>query len=215
MRAKDTSRKGFRVGLVLEGRTEYAAIPEMLKKLDIRYAAPSVFHGQSVEVPVKVLVEHRLLKHVRVQIQKDVDAVFVVLDFEERKGPVGQFKRSLLKEIRTRVTKEDGRAQSQKVHVVVCNRKFENWLISDPKGIHRSNLIRQDLSRSVNCHADNRDADALIKTVFRQGSFYDKAVHGQQLARWVRVDDGRVHLCSESLRGFIEELRHLQAKQPH
>ena len=197
------------VGLVVEGRTEYQALHEMLGRLGVRYTHPSCFNGQAVEAPIPALVAKKLLPGVRVQLAKRASKVLVVLDLEGRKTPLRKFRKDLLREMKKQVQQTEGREAARKVMVFVCNRRFENWLIADPRGLLKSKHIESDLSRQVSCHADTKDALSLLKSALRKDSSYRKAVHGPRLARLVRVEDKRVRLCSESLRDFVASVRSL------
>ena len=184
------------VGLVVEGETEYQALPEMLARLGVRCARPSCFHGQSVEAPVEQLVKHVLSRHVRVQLTKGVDKVVVLLDFEGRQVPPTSFRNQVKRELTRQVCLTEGEGHRSRIEVVLCNPKFENWLLSDPKGIMKSKLVARDLSRKVTCHADGKDAISLLKLGLRKGVSYRKAVHGPELAKRVRVEDTSVRQCS-------------------
>lgn len=195
------------IGLVVEGQTEYQAVPEMLRRLGIRHTRPSCFHGQAPEASPRTLVEKWLLPHVRVQLAKGADLVVVVLDAESRHVPVGDFEEELRRELKRRVAVVEGSPAADRVEVAVCNRTFENWLLADPRGIRKCEYVVCDLSRVVACHADGKDALALLRRALRKDAWYRKAVHGPRIAQHVRVEDARVRLCSESLRGFLDKVR--------
>ena len=195
------------VGLVLEGPTEYAALPGMLQRLGVRCTTPSCYRGQTVEAPLEALVGRKLLPHVRVQLAKGADRVIVLVDRERRKQSAQAFRAALLGELKKQVGVAEGQTAAARISVIVCDRTFENWLIADPKGILTSSYIETDLTRQVDCHADGKDALSILKTVFRKGKSYRKAIHGPRLAQRVRVEDGRVRLCSASLRAFVERAR--------
>ena len=192
------------IGLVVEGPTEYSAIPVLLQRLGIRHTTPSSFNGQSVHVPLRDLVKYRLLKHVLVQLSRNTDLVLVILDVEDRPLTAEKFSEALCREIRKQVAQEMGRKAAAKVEVVACMRRFENWLIADPKGLTKSALIAKDLSSQVACHADDRDALAMLSGAMAKGIWYRKAYHGPKLIQHVRVHQPGVSLCSQSLRRFIQ-----------
>ncbi len=193
-----------RVGLVVEGPTEYRALPELLRRLGVGFTAPSCFHGQPVEAPIPELVRHTLLGHIIVQIEKGANPVLVVIDLEDRTSTVGTFKRRLQQEVRRQVRGKVGASAARKVLVIVCNRKFENWLLADPKGITRCNLVRRDLSNKVRCHSDGKDAEEILKSGMQKGIWFRKAVHGPKIAAHVRVQREIGSFCSESFREFLK-----------
>ena len=200
MTKQGTGRNVPLVGLVVEGQTEFAALPAMLQRLGVKPTRPSNFSGQFQDAPVRKLVEKRLLHHVKAQIVKGPDLVIVVLDRENRPESARAFEKA----VRDEITKQLDNPTRPRVEVVVCDRTFENWLIADPKGIHKSEYITRDLSAKVVCHGDGKDALALIKNAFRRRKAYNKGPHGAKLSVFVRVGSPRVHLCSKSLRRFVE-----------
>jgi len=191
------------IGLIVEGPTEYKAIPNILYRLGIRYTRPSCIHGQPVGANISVLVEYHLLSPVRVQLRKGSSKVVVVLDLEDRDCSPREFHQNLLAELRRKIKESEGEEHSKKVEVVVCNNKFENWLIADPNGLLKSNYIVRSVDRRVRCHSDGKDALSILKFAFRKEDSYDKTIHGPRLAEKISVEN-HDKLCSESLRQFIE-----------
>jgi len=87
------------IGLVLEGITQYNAIPLLLQRLGVRTVAPSVFNGQPVDAPIRSLVENRLIRHVRTQLVKANGTVLVILDREARPQSASEFGKKVLAEV--------------------------------------------------------------------------------------------------------------------
>lgn len=176
------------VGLVLEGTTEYRAIPMLLQQLGVRTVAPSVFDGQPVDASIRSLVENRLLRHVRTQLIKATSTVIVVLDRESRAQSAKDFGAQVLAESIRQVKRKDGEAASRRIAVAVADRAFENWLLADPEGISRSRLLRRNsgIAGRVACHADDRNAKELLQATMAKG-WYEPSVHGPQLATHLRV----------------------------
>lgn len=195
------------IGLVVEGTTEYEAVPGILDRLSIRHTTPSNAHGFPSDAAISTAVKTRLLQHVRVQLAKGADKVVVLLDREGRPASPESFQQSVREEIRSHVERLDGRNAAAKVEVAACNSTFENWIISDPKGLMKSAYVDKDLTNQVSCHADDKDALALLKSALRKGKAYNKTLHGPALAEHVRVQDAAVRQCSQSLRRFIELVR--------
>ncbi len=192
------------VGLVVEGQTEYAALPGLLARLGLRTTAPSVFHGQPAAASPKSLVEGRLLKPVRVQLAKDARRVIVVLDREARAESAKEFAERLCRELRRQVKRSEGAVAARRVWVAVADRCFENWLLADPQGVSKSTLLAKNanLVGKVACHADDRDAVALLRSALTRG-WYEKAIHGPRLAQHIRVADPRARWCSRSFEAFL------------
>ncbi len=191
------------VGMVVEGSTEYQALPEMLDRLGVRHTRPSCIHGQPTDAPVNVLVEKALLPHVRAQLLKGAHRVLVVLDGELRSGTRHEVEAQILGELRDQVARTEGPTAAGRIEIALSWRRFENWLLSDPDGIAQCKLIRRNPTARVRCHADEKEALRILKQILQKGVSYCKAVHGPRIARFVRVQDAHVPQCSASLRCFI------------
>lgn len=199
---------GSLIGLVLEGETEYQALPKVVRGMGLSCTRPSCIHGQPAHASVDVLAERRLLPHVRAQIAHGVHHVIVVLDLEARMDSADAFRDELRRAMRQALPKRD----RKKVEVIICNPRFENWILADPEGITRSAHVRRNLAKSVRCHADGKDALTLLKSALKKGVGYSKAVHGPRLFREVRYNDPSVKLCSASFREFLTLLKGIRDK---
>jgi hypothetical protein len=173
--------------------------------LGINVVAPSVFNGQPTDAKLSALVEYRLLPHVRTQLFKASGMVIVVLDREDRSITADKFASELRVELARQVSKQDGPAAGERIAVHVADRKFENWLLADPDAVSRSRLFRRrnDLPGRVKCHADTRDAKDILQSVMSKG-WYERAIHGPQLAKHIRVEDDRMKYCSPSFAAFLK-----------
>ena len=172
------------VGLVLEGNTEYNAIPLLLQRLGVRTGAPSVFNGQPVHASIRSLVENRLIRYVRTQLVKATGTVLVILDRETRPQSASEFGKRVFTEMIRQVKRLDGEEASKRIAVVVADRSFENWLLADPEGIARSKLLRRNtrIVGQVACHADDRNAKELLQRSMAR-RWYERSLHGPQLAK--------------------------------
>ena len=210
MRRKTGRPAESTLGLVLEGITEYRAIPLLLHQLGVRAVAPSVFNGQPVDATVPALVEYRLLQHVRTQLLKASGKVIIVLDREDRSQSAEEFGTALREELVRQIGSYDGQGAAHRVAVAVADRRFENWLLADPEGVSRSKLLRRgnDLASRVKCHADTRNAKDLLQSVMAK-RWYERAVHGPQLALHLRVEQAGVRYCSPSFAAFLRLVKTL------
>jgi len=201
---RTTKREALPIGLVVEGATEYRALPLILNRLGVRFTTPSVFQGQPIQASIRQFVAARLLKHVRVQLTRSVARVIVVLDRETRKESARDFGDKLTLELKKQVKRLEGEAGSDKIAVAVADRSFENWLLADPDGIERSNLFRRNagLNGKVACHADERDAKSILQNAMPR-NWYERPIHGPQLAAHIRVEAAKVRFCSKSFASFL------------
>jgi hypothetical protein len=193
-----------RIGLVVEGETEYRALPLLLQHLGLSTTSPSIFHGQSVNASVQDLVKYRLLTHARTQLAKKASQVIVVLDRETRPESADVFGKALAKELRRQLRGCESEHAARRVFVAVADRRFENWLLADPEGVSKSKLLgkKANLVGRVACHADDRDALEVLREAIARG-WYNKAIHGPQLAQHIRMRPVGISWCSKSFAAFL------------
>ncbi|MBI4558410.1 MAG: DUF4276 family protein [Candidatus Hydrogenedentes bacterium] len=194
------------IGLVVEGTIEYSALPDFIRRLGLRATRPACLHGQPVEAPTEVLVSRHLAPHVRAQLLEGADYVWIVIDLESRRIDADEFCADVLGKLIKEIARTESDSAARRLRVAICDRTFENWLLADPKGLRRCKLIGRDLSKQVRCHADGKDAITILKSAMSRGVRYHKPVHSSKLARYIRVEDSNVKLCSESLRTFVKAL---------
>jgi hypothetical protein len=210
MKTKKLVPQNPTVGLVLEGTTEYNAIPLLLQRLGVRTVAPSVFNGQPVQASIRSLVQNRLIRHVRTQLVKATGSVLVILDRESRPQSASKFGETVLTEMIRQVKRLDGEDASKRIAVVVADRSFENWLLADPEGLARSKLFRRNtrIVGQVACHADEKNAKELLQGSMAKG-WYERSLHGPQLAKHPRVGEAGIKYCSASFLSFLAIIKNL------
>jgi len=191
------------IGLVVEGPSEYHALPQLLAKLSVRHTTPSSCDGFGAYAAPEAIAR-RALRHLRAQATKDIRRLLFVLDRESRPDCAPAFAET----VREAVKKEAGpewRGIDKPLVVVCCDRTIENWIIADPTGIRSHKSMGKDLSRRVGSQADGKDAVQMLKSASARGFHYQKGWMAGELAARVRVNARQVQRRSRSLRKLLKE----------
>lgn len=193
------------IGLVVEGTSEYYAVPRLLQRLGLRYCTPAVFHGQPVELPPEA-VGKRALPYVRAQSRKGVSKVVVIVDREDREQCAPDFAAGVRCYLLANLGARTRGAQRQ-VTVVSPDRKIENWLIADRAGLANYALIRSGAKTERRSNVDGLDGDAELRRLIARGRTYEKGEMTGDLASCIRPDRAEVRRRSRSLRKFLKAVR--------
>lgn len=199
---------GLRVGLVVEGIADVGAIPQLLRDSGIRLTQPIWFGGQPVQCDddkFREFVRYKVVPRVQTMAQKQVGRIIVVIDRETRDKCPGEFAQDIAQTVVEEMKMKHGYIGFPPISVVCADRKLENWLIADPKGILTHNYIVKDLSRVVGANADGKDALTLLKHAYRSGRYYHKHMDAPKLASRVRAMELDVRLRSHSLDKLLRE----------
>lgn len=196
------------VGLVVEGESEIGAIPQLLRDSGARLARPMKFGGQPEQCNSDMFcefIQHKIIPSIRAMVLKNVSLVVVILDREHRDRCPGILARDIKDVIAGIMGTRYHYTGSPPISVVCTDRKLENWLIADPKGILTHKYIVRDLSRAVGSEADGKDAIALLKRAYQPGQHYHKRMDAPRLASRVRAIRPDVRLRSHSLDKLLRE----------
>lgn len=193
------------LGLVVEGYSEYYAVPVLLKTLDVRIATPAVFHGQSDQMNASAL-SRRMLPEVRAQLRKGIRKLLIILDRESRATCAPSLAARVRDEVLQRLS-ENAVAVRCTIVVVCADRKLENWLLADPYGIAGHKLIRDEVRKKRPENVDGTDGKAELRRYFVHGKFYVEGEMTGSLASHVRVENNIVLRRSRSLRKLVTEAK--------
>ena len=193
------------LGLVVEGFSEYYAVPVLLKRLNVRSAIPAVFHGQSDEMNASAL-SRRMLPEVRAQLRKGIRKLLIILDCESRPTCAPNLAATVRDEVGRRLS-ESAVAVRCTIAVVCADRKLENWLLADPYGVAGHKLIRDEVRKKRPTNVDGTDGKAELRRYFVRGKFYIEGEMTGSLAFHLRVENNIVLRRSRSLRKFVTEVK--------
>lgn len=208
MSMQRTSVTSLRVGLVVEGIADVGAIPQLLRDSGIRLTRPIWFGGQPVQCDdgkFREFVRYKIVPRVQTMVLKQVGLIIVVIDRETRDRCPGEFAQDVARTVVEEMKVQRGYAGVPPISVVCADRKLENWLIADPKGILTHSYIVKDLSRVVGSNADGKDALTLLRRAYQSGRYYHKHMDAPKLASRVRAMQAHVRLRSHSLDKLLRE----------
>lgn len=196
------------IGLVVEGESAIGAIPQLLRDSGTRLVRPIKFNGQPEQCNddmFREFIQHKIVPPVRAMVLKNVSLIIVILDREHRDQCPGILAQDIKGVIVGIMETQYCYTGSPPISVVCADRKLENWLIADPKGILTHNYIARDLSSVVGSKADGKDAIALLKRAYKPGQYYHKRRDAPRLAYRVRTMQPDVRRRSYSLDKLLRE----------
>ncbi len=196
------------IGLVVEGESEISAVPQLLRDSRVRLARPMKFGGQPEQCNDDIFhefIQHKIIPPIRAMVLKNVSLVIVIIDRETRECCPGTFAQDIKQTIIGMMQTRYHYVGSPPISVVCADRKLENWLIADPKGILTHNYIVKDLSRVVGVKVDGKDGETLLKGAYKPGRYYHKRMDAPKLASKVRTMRPDVRLRSHSLDKLLRE----------
>jgi len=211
----------MRIGLIVEGEAEFRSLPQFLRRLEIEHETvgrPLLARVHPLATKARIVAA--IASGLTVLKGKRADMALVLLDRETREDCPGDWAQRL----ESMLNRAYARLGFQRIAVVVKDRCFENWLISDPdalatlKGRFKvSNTKRHKIEPNK---ADNvTDAqgflEAAVKTA-RKNESYNKI---QDAVRMLdRADPLRMAANSRSFRRLLRLLGHAafrgQSKRP-
>jgi len=196
----------MRIGLIVDGESELAAMPKLFPILNAtleHHVVGIVQRAIQPKAPTSTIVLAcnggvRALKRTR------PDRAIVLLDREDLAECPGSFAERIREGV-ARVA----RAGDPDVRVVVKDRTFENWLIADvmavkgsPGRFNLTNAMERQIARAS---ADHVDADQIIRSACIGGS-YQKTKDSARIMRHASID--RIAANSRSFRRFLRVLDH-------
>jgi hypothetical protein len=131
------------VGLVVEGDTEFYALPQLYRQALIPNCPPlKVKNLQGVgsdkdPAAVAKLVAGKVIAHRMAGIRK----VVVCIDREQRPSGAGEFAGAVSAALAAKLAAKGHRPED--VTVVVSDRAFEAWLLADARNLHAQRLLKK------------------------------------------------------------------------
>ncbi|MCA1702525.1 MAG: DUF4276 family protein [Actinobacteria bacterium] len=188
----------MRIGFIVDGDAEYASLRLLFAQLEAATAntllGPVVakFHP---EAPYGTIARASLPK-IKLLEAKGADRVVLLLDRERREACSGEISHGLATALGPRCRSD--------LHVVVKDRQFENWLLSDLRAFRTqggrfrvSKRIQGDVEPNK---ADHVQASELIRRMVQRGN-YDKVNDSKRILG--RADVARMAAHSRSFRRFL------------
>lgn len=194
----------MKVGIVVEGRSEFKALPELRQQLigETMASAVQVLFAPYDPKAEPGQVARECESRIKQFAGRGFDRAIVLVDREDRHESCSE----IAKKIESAIT---ARALGIPTKVVIKNRTFENWLISDTavltKMKARFKIGKTMLHQIEPDKADRADALALLKKAAR-GSAYGKVDDSRRILK--RADIHRMGQNSRSFRCLLGRLGH-------
>jgi len=119
-----------KIGIIVDGLGEFEALPEIRAKLCLRpgdrLLDPAHARLQPKSAPDQIAKS--ALSRVNMLKKRGAEMVLLLIDREDREDCAPEFAQGIEAALE---------GMGEQVHVVVKDRKFENWLIADPAGLAR------------------------------------------------------------------------------
>ena len=188
----------MKIGIVVDGLGEFKSLPEICARLCLRQGdqllAPVHARLQPKSAPGRIA--ESVLKKLDLLRKRGADVVLLLIDREDRAECAPELAQAI---------EAVFVAMSQQVRVVVKNRKFENWLIADPKALASLKgrfkptvAFRKHVSQNK---ADNvADAAALLNRICVKSSYHKTQDPPKILAAMDVAEAGK---NSRSFRRFL------------
>lgn len=197
----------MRISIVSEGDAEYYSLAALFGRVAPR---DTILQATKVNVhptaPFECLIP-RLAETVSMVIEsQSPDIVYVLLDLETLDECPGERASSIEAALTAALA-----PVATPIHVVIKNRKYENWLVSDIEAVKafRGRFeVSQNTENAVsNNNADHADAEALLRRSIRNGQpGYAKISDAQRIVS--RANPCRMAKHSRSFRRLMRLLRH-------
>jgi hypothetical protein len=191
---------------VVEGTAEYYCIPSLLGRRGHTVIGTLNFKGgNSEDLPWVDLIQTRVFPRVRGMALKQPDRVLVVLDREGRTDCSPTLATDAINLLQSALQSENIFCS---LHVVVCDRKFENAIFADIQLVDRLQIVRPDLKFSTVAapNIDGTNVLGNLRNCLVVGQGYDKVKHGLALVQKLNYNNPQVLARSRCLRKLISEM---------
>ena len=193
------------IGIIVEGQEESQSLAHITAKI--------IIEGVTIRKPLYASIEPKatpgqIVKALesRLKILGAIDRVLVLIDLENLDECPGERAQVLQKAVQ--------KMGYDNVHVVIKNRKFENWLLADCDALNQLTNFSptQAFLRKVTGKADNvTDAVELLSSIKNDKRSFHKTQDGTAIAR--KAVPETIALHSRSFRRFLHLLKHPTYKQ--
>lgn len=193
----------MKVGLIVDGDAEFASLPHVLPRIDSKHEVlPRVLKAAVHPLGGPGKVARAVMPAIRIFVaNRGVRQVVILLDREQQTECCGAIAGEIAQAVSRLCENEGLRVE---VSVVLKDRTYENWLLSDPDALRASTgrfRVSAAFAKKVQPNkADTIDAGKLIKTAVVKGS-YDKVEDGVRIMR--AADPSRMGANSRSFRRLL------------
>lgn len=193
----------MRIGIIVDGQAEYRSIPKLFPKLASRHTLLNPLYADMQPFAPLSQIVGAIKSKLPILRNKRVQKVLILIDRETRSACPGAWAQ----QITAGVSAECARLNIQSHAVVVKNRRYENWLVSDisvfPRLRQRFRISAKQLRSIAPNNADGVDALQILK-VAAIGFSYDKVSDAIRILSM--ADPLRMASNSRSFRRLLREI---------
>ncbi len=185
------SKNQLTIGLVVEGNTEFHALPLLHELLECPPLKATNLRGvgeQNTPVGIAKLAAPSIRSHIIAGRSR----VVLCIDRESRKECAGMLAQAIHHELRKELgrTNHDG----HDVHVVVADRAFEAWILADARGLHtRKEFKSAPKFHSFEGHMGEQGRKGEVELSRLLGRDYSKSRDGKELFAKLDFQQARRH----------------------
>jgi hypothetical protein len=197
------------VGLIVEGETEFYALPQLKRIFHDRCPALKLINlGGVGSTLTPVAIAKMVAGKIKVLIAAGCRRVVVCIDREQRPECAGQFAESVYLALGGQLASSD----QCRVSIVVADRTFEAWILADAAGLYARGEFKEKLKRHCfegELGAQGKKGTIELSTLL--GRQYEKTRDGPRLFAKVDFSVARTYgpgrRGSRSLDKFLRTLR--------
>jgi hypothetical protein len=193
----------MKIGLLVDGRAEYAALPHLLERIVSPHTIlrnPLLCDIQPFASPAQIA--HVASKSFPILLHRGADRILILIDKETRQDCTAELAAAVEKEANSRLGRPDVMAK-----VIFKVKMFENWFVADPEALQGISGLFEKVERIAKQVTPNRadvvDALGLLKTCSKDRTF-DKVRDGVAICKV--LDPTRAAAGSRSFRKLLKEL---------
>jgi hypothetical protein len=126
-----------RVGLIVDGDAEFASLPHVLSRIDSKHEIlPSVLKASVHPLGGPGKIARGVMPAIRIFVaNRGVRQIVIILDREQQTACCGAIAEDITQAVSKLCENEGLRVE---VSVVLKDRTYENWLLSDPDALRAS-----------------------------------------------------------------------------
>lgn len=205
----------MKVGFIVDGEAEYRSLPILISKISTSYQLVRTLRADLQPYSTSAQIAREVKIKSRILAAKQVDLAVILIDQENKEVCAG----SWATEIEASCYHSCIEAGIKHFAVVIKQRCYENWLISDLSALSKSpkrfQVTGAHYKQVQPGKADNVDAQKLLRSLV-QGPSYDKIGDAVKIAS--HSDPILMGQHSRSFRRFLRTIKHPdyqeQSKRP-
>lgn len=205
MEALAMRQGSMRIGFLVDGRSEYEALPEFLHRCRTPHELITrvLLANVHPEGP-PAQIAYQLMKKMPVLASRQVDRVVVLLDHEKQPQCAGTWASEIELQINQRLRQT---SLTFEATVVIKYRSLENWLVADVDVLSTMfGLSNRDRNQIAPNKADQVNAVQVLNRCLRGADRYEKVRHSKHILS--QASPEQMASNSRSFRRFLRVIEH-------